>query len=140
MRRIATLLLSPIFVLLLTAPTVLAAQSSPFAGHWEATDPLDGSELDAHIFGGAPVLRIVYTDQGAPVTCGGSGTAIFESFNTAVVDGNDFVSTMRVAICGTLNLHFNGLQIEWSLDDQENDDPSDDVITNSFGEVFTRAS
>jgi hypothetical protein len=140
MRRVATLLISPVLVLLLTAPAVLAAQTSAFAGHWEAIDPLDGSELDAHIFGGAPVLRIVYTDQGAPVTCDGSGTPIFESFNTAIVDGDDFVSTMRVAMCGTLNLHFTGLQIEWSLDDQGNDDPSDDVITNSFGEFFTRAS
>ena len=140
MRRVLPLFLSPILVLLLTASVVLAGQTSPFAGHWEATDPLDGSELDAYISGGAPMLRIVYTDQGAPVTCGGSGTTVFNSFNTAVVDGNDFLSTMRVAICGTLNLHFTGLQLEWSLDDQGNEDPSDDVITNSFGEVFTRAS
>ena len=47
---------------------------------------------------------------------------------------------MRLAICGTLNLDFKGIEIEWSVDDQENDDPSDDVITNSFGEIFTRAS
>jgi hypothetical protein len=39
-----------------------------------------------------------------------------------------------------VNLHFNGVEITWSLDDQADADPSNDVLTNSFGEIFSRAA
>ena len=45
---------------------------------------------------------------------------------------------MRVAKCGSVNLHFAGFTIAWTLDDQGNAVPSDDALTNEFGEIFSR--
>ena len=56
------------------------------------------------------------------------------------VDGNEVSSTIRWARCGTVNLHFNGVEVTWNLDDQGDADQSNDVLINSFGEIFSRAA
>ena len=126
--------------LLVAAPTVQAAPpTSPFSGHWEGPDPIDASNLDAFISGGSHA-QILYTDDEATEACEGSSDQSFTSFLTATVDGNDLNSTMRWANCGTVHLFFNGFTITWTLDDQGDSDPSNDVLTNSFGETYLRAS
>jgi len=138
MRRIATLSISVVLLLLLTASIALAAPSSAFSGHWEAIDPGDGSNLDAYISGEANV-RIVYTDDDATTACADASVAAFTALLTGTVDGDQLQGTFRVAKCGNQNLHFTGFGLFWSLDNQGNSDPSDDVLTNEFGEEFTRA-
>ena len=135
MKRVSLLTVVAFLGLLVAAPVVQAAPpTSAFTGHWEAVDPLDGSNLDADFFGGNSV-QILYTDDGAPVTCGDQS---FTSFLNGKVDGTELNSTMRWARCGTVNVHFSGFEITWSLDDQGDADPSNDVLTNSFGEIFSR--
>ena len=136
MKRVSVLAVVALLGMLVAAPVVQAAPpASAFTGHWEAVDPFDGSNLDATFFGSNSV-QILYTDDGAPVTCGDQS---FTSFLNGKVDGSEVSSTMRWARCGTVNLHFNGLEITWNLDDQGDADPSNDVLTNSFGETFSRA-
>ena len=125
-------------LLLLVPASAMAVQSSSFSGHWVAIDPLDGSNLDATFFGGSHV-RILYTDDVATSACEGASTTAFTSLLVGTVDGNDLLSTMVVAKCGTQPLGFHGLQILWSIDVGDPGDPSDDVLTNSFGEEFSRA-
>ena len=139
MKRVSLLAVVPLLGLLVAAPVVHAAPpTSGFTGHWEGVDPLDGSNLDAYFFGGSSAqMQIVYTDDGASVTCGG---ASFTSFLTGRIDGSELSSTMRWARCGTVNLQFGGFEITWTLDDQGDADPSNDVVTNSFGETFSRTS
>jgi hypothetical protein len=138
-RAVGSLILLPILLLLL-APTVLAIPSSPFSGQWEATDPVDGSDLGADITGGARV-RIVYTDAVASVACDGAPTLEFTSLLIGKVEGDEIHSTMRIGKCGTVPLAFlTGLEITWWLDDGGNGDPSDDILLNSLGEEFTRAA
>jgi hypothetical protein len=124
---------------LVAAPAVQAAPpTSAFTGHWEGIDPLDGSNLDAYFFGGSSAkTQILYTDDGAPFTC---GDASFISFLTGRIDGSELNSTMRWARCGSVNLHFGGFEITWTLDDQGDADASNDVLTNSFDETYSRAS
>jgi hypothetical protein len=126
--------------LVLTAPAVQAAPpTSPFSGHWEATDPLDGSNLDAVIFGGSHP-QILYTDDAATGACEDLSEQAFTSLLTGTVAGEDLNSTMRWARCGTVHLFFTGLTISWTIDDQGDADPSNDVLTNSFGETYSRVS
>lgn len=47
---------------------------------------------------------------------------------------------MRWARCGTVHLFLTGLAISWTIDDQGDADPSNDVLTNSFGEIYSRVS
>jgi hypothetical protein len=116
-----------------------SAPDQCLTGHAEAADPLDGSNLDAFFFGGSSTqMQILYTDDGAPVTCGDPSNQFFTGFLTGRIDGSELSSTMRWARCGTVNLHFNGLEIAWTLDDQGVADPSNDVLTNSFGETYSR--
>lgn len=82
-------------------------------------------------------MQILYTDDGAPGTC---GDASFTSFLTGTIDRSELSSTMRWARCGTVNLHFGGFEITWTLDDQGDADPSNDVLMNSFNETYSRAS
>ena len=126
--------------MLAAAPVVQAAPpTNAFTGHWEAVDPFDGSSLDVYFFGGSSSeMQILYTDDGAPFTCGDPSNQFLTSFLTARIDGTELSSTMRWARCGTVNLHFGGFEITWTLDDQGDADPSNDVVTNSFGETFTR--
>lgn len=139
MKRVSLLVGVALLGLLVAAPVVQAAPpTSAFTGHWEAVDPIDGSNLDAYFFGGSRAqMQILYTDDGAPVTC---GDASFTSFLTGTIDGSELSSTMRWARCGTVNLHFGGFEVTWTLDDQGDADPSNDVVTNSFGETYSRAS
>ena len=140
MKRVSLLAVVAFLGLLVAAPVVQAARpTTAFTGHWEAVDPLDGSNLDAQFFG-SNSAQIMYTDDGAPVTCGDPSNQFFTSFMNGRVDGNEVQSTMRWAHCGTVNLHFNGVEITWSLDDQGDADPSNDLLTNSFGEIFSRAA
>jgi hypothetical protein len=140
MKRVSLLAVVAFLGLLVAAPVVQAAPpTTAFTGHWEAVDPLDGSNLDASFFGGNSV-QILYTDDGAPVTCGDPSNQFFTSLMIGKVDGSEVSSTIRWARCGTVNLHFNGFEIAWNLDDQGDADPSNDVLTNSFGETFSRAS
>ena len=140
MKRVSVLSVIAILGLLVSAPVVQAAPpTSAFTGQWEAVDPLDGSNLDSQFFGSNSV-QILYTDDGAPVTCGDPSNQFFTSLMIGNIDGNEVQSTIRWARCGTVNLHFNGVEITWNLDDQGDLDPSNDVLTNSFGEVFSRAA
>jgi hypothetical protein len=139
MRRVVrSLTLVPI-LLLAIAPAALAARpSTGFTGSWEAIDPLDGSNLRADI-SGAKTTQIVYTDDNATNACEGASTAAFSANLVGWVDGNEMFTTMSNASCGTQPLPFRGLQIAWFLDDGGNSDPADDVLSNSFGEEYTRA-
>jgi hypothetical protein len=140
MKRVSLLAVVALLGLLVAAPVVQAAPpTSAFTGQWEAVDPLDGSNLDAQFFGTNSV-RILYTDEGAPVTCADPSNQFFTSLMIGTVDGSDVSSTIRWARCGAVNLHFNGFDITWNLDDQGDADPSNDVLTNSFGETFSRAA
>ena len=140
MKRVSLLGVVAVLGLLVAAPVVQAASpTSAFTGHWEAVDPLDGSNLNADFFGGSSV-QILYTDDGAPSTCGDPSNQFFTSLMNGKVAGTELNSTIRWARCGTVNLHFSGFEITWSLDDQGDTDPSNDVLTNSFGEIFSRAA
>ena len=140
MKRASLVTVVALLGLLLAVPAVQAAPaSSPFSGHWEGTDPIDGSNLDAVISGGNRP-QILYTDDQATQACEGSSDQSFMSFLTATIDGDDLNSTMRWANCGTVHLFFTGFTIGWTLDDQGDADPSNDVLTNSFGETYSRAS
>jgi hypothetical protein len=126
--------------LLVAVPAVQAAPpASAFSGHWEGTDPIDGSNLDAFISSGNHA-QILYTDDEATDACEGSSDQSFTSFLTATIDGDDLTGTMRWANCGTVHLFFTGFTITWTLDDQGDSDPSNDVLTNSFEETYSRAS
>ena len=131
--------ISALAVLGTTSVVQAAPTASPFSGHWAATDPLDGSNLDAYVFGGSHP-QILYTDDAAPGTCGDTPDQTFTSLLTATVDGSDLNSTMRWARCGTVRLPFGGFEITWTLDDRGDDDPSNDELTNAFGETYARVS
>ena len=138
-RRASLLTVLALLGMLVTAPAVQAAPpTSPFSGHWEATDPLDGSNLDAFISGGSHP-QVLYTDDVATGACEGLSEQAFTSFLTGTVAGDDLNSTMRWARCGTVHLFFTGLTISWTIDDQGDAVPSNDVLTNSFSETYTRA-
>jgi hypothetical protein len=138
-RRALLLTVLAMLGLLVRAPAVQAGPpTSPLSGHWEATDPLDGSDLDAFISGGSHP-QILYTDDEATGACGELSDQAFTSFLTGTVDGDDLNSTMRWARCGTVHLFFAGLAISWTIDDQGDADPSNDVLSNSFEEIYTRA-
>ncbi len=140
MRRVSLLILAALLGLLMVAPSVQAAPpTSPFTGHWEAVDPLDGSDLDVYFFGGSPT-QILYTDAGAPFTCGDPSNQFFTSFLTGKIDGDTLSSTMHWARCGTVQLTFLArFEINWYLDDQDDADPSNDVLTNDFpDEIYSR--
>jgi hypothetical protein len=140
MKRASLVIVVALLGLLLTAPAVHAQPTtSPFSGQWEAIDPLDDSNLDVFIRG-SNTVQMTYTDDGAPFTCGDPANEFFTGFLTASIDGNVLNSTFRWAHCGSVNLHFEGFQLTWTLDDMETTDPSDDVLTNDFDEVFTRVS
>jgi hypothetical protein len=83
---------------------------------------------------------MLYTDDGAPFTCGDPSNDFFTGFLTASIDGDALNSTFRWAHCGSVNLHFEGFQLGWTLDDMGTADPSDDVLRNDFDEAFTRVS
>ena len=124
----------------MAAPAVQASPAtSPFSGHWAGTDPIDGSNLDAFISGGTHA-QILYTDDVATQACEGSSDQSFTSFLTGTIDGDDLNSTMRWAHCGTVHLFFTGFTIRWTLDDRGDSDPTNDVLTNSFGETYSRDS
>ena len=141
MKRVSRLVVFALLGLLVAAPVVQAAPpTSAFTGHWEAEDPLDGSSLDVYFFGGTGAqVQVLYTDAGAPFTCGDPSNQFFTSLMTGRIDGTELSSTMRWARCGTVQLlDFRGFEISWTLDDQGDSDPSNDVLTNSFGEIFSR--
>ena len=138
MRRLATVSISVVLLLLASAPIALAVPSSAFSGHWEGTDPGDGSNLAVSISGETNV-RLVYTDDDATTACADASSRAFVALLIGTVNGSDLQSTFRVAKCGNENLHFTGFGLSWSLDDQGNTNPSDDVLSNEFGEEFTRA-
>ncbi len=138
MNRVLWLIVVALVALIVTAPAVLAAPpTSAFTGHWEATDPLDGSDLDAFIFAGVNA-KILYTDEEATGACEGLSDQAFTSFLTGTIDGDELNSTMRWARCGTVHLFFTGFQITWTLHDQDDADPSNDILTNSIGETYSR--
>ena len=83
----------------------------------------------------------MYTDDGAPVTCGDPSNQFSTSFLTGKIDGDALHSTMHWARCGHTQLQFlTRFEITWYLDDQGDDDPSNDVLTNDFpDETYARA-
>ncbi len=141
MRRIVGCLgVLPILLLVVVTPTLAARPSTGFTGSWEAIDPSDGSNLDAVIFG-ASTTQILFTDDNATSACADASTPVFTSLLVGKVDGDSMHSRMTIAKCGTQPLGFvRGLEIDWTLDDGGNSDPADDVLTNSFGEEYTRSS
>ena len=139
MSRVLRPIVVAVLALLMTAPAVLAGPTtSAFTGHWEATDPLDDSNLDAYIFAGN-TAKILFTDDAATGACEDLSDQVFTSFLTGTVDGDELNSTMRWARCGTVHLFLTGLVITWTLDDQDDADPSNDILSNSFGESYSRA-
>ena len=140
MKRASLISVVTLLALLVAVPAVQAAPTtSPFSGHWEGTDPIDQSNLDAFIFGGTHT-QILYTDDVATQACEGSSDPSFTSFLTGTISGDDLNSTMRWANCGTVHLFFTGFTITWTLDDLGDADPWNDVLTNSFGETYSRGS
>jgi hypothetical protein len=137
-RRLTWGPIAPALLLSLAMAGTVAASNTPFAGLWQGTDPGDGSRLEAQI-SGAVGVQIVYTDDDATTACAESATPEFASVLTGRVEGTELFSTMRVAKCGNVNIMLLGLEITWTLLDQGNADPSDDVLVNSFGEEFVRA-
>ena len=137
MKRASLLAVVAALGLLVMAPAVQAAQSSPFSGHWQGTDPGDRSTLDAFISGGNKV-QITYTDDVATQACEGAADQSFTAFLTGTIDGNVLNSTMKWAKCGSAPLNFNGFGISWTLNNHGNSNPADDVLTNSFGETYRR--
>ena len=138
MRRLATLSISVVLLLLASAPIALAVPSSAFSGNWAGPDPGDGSNLAVSISGETNV-RMIYTDDDATTACADASSSAFTALLIGTVDGSDLQSTFRVAKCGNENLHFTGFALSWSLDDQGNTNPFDDVLSNDFGEEFNRA-
>ena len=138
MKRASRLTVFAILGLLAAAPAVQAAPpSSQFSGHWAGIDPGDGSQLDVFIFGGNHP-QLLYTDDVATSACEGASDQSFTSFLTGTVDGDELNSTMRWAKCGTSPRSFQGLTIGWTLDDQGDSDASNDILTNAFGEIYSR--
>jgi hypothetical protein len=135
MNRVLRIIVVALLALLMTAPAVQAAPTSAFTGHWEATDPADGSNLDAYIFFNA---KILHTDDAATTACADLSDQVFTAFLTGTIDGDELNSTMRWARCGTVNLFFTGFQIAWTLNDLNDLDPSNDILTNEFGEIYSR--
>jgi len=121
---------------LMAASAVQAAPSAgQFAGNWAATD-FDGSALHAYIFGSG---QIQWTDDEASSACEGLDDQSWESFLTGKVEGNDLNSTMKWSRCGSGPASAPaGFGLTWYLDDQGDDDPWNDVLTNEFGEVYAR--
>jgi hypothetical protein len=139
MKRVSRLLVLAILGLLIAAPAVHAAPpASAFAGSWEATDPADGSNLSVSILA-ITTAQIWYTDDEANTACDGQASLVFTSFLLGMIEGDEMASTMLYAKCGSRPVPFHGLFIGWELLDQGDSDPSNDVLTNNFGETYTRA-
>jgi hypothetical protein len=137
--RVLRIIVVAMLALLVTAPAVQAGRpTSAFTGHWEATDPLDGSNLDAYIFAVRHLALILYTDDAATGACEDLSYQVFTSFLTGTIDGDELNSTMRWARCGKVHLPFGGLEITWTLDDLGDTDPSNDILANSFDEFYSR--
>jgi hypothetical protein len=136
MKRVSRLTIVALLGLLMAAPAVqAAAPAGGFAGNWEATD-FDGSALHAHIFGSG---QIQWTDDAATSACAGLDDLSWESFLTGKVVGNELNSTMKWSRCGGEPVGAPaGFGIAWYLDNQGDNDPSNDVLTNDFLEVYAR--
>jgi hypothetical protein len=125
--------------LLIAAPAVHAAPpTSAFAGSWEAIDPADGSNLSLDIHANN-TAQIRYADDEANTACDGQSSLVFTSFLLGRIEGDEMGSIMLYAKCGDRPVPFRGLFIGWELSDQADSDPSNDVLTNNFGETYTRA-
>ena len=139
MRRvIPSLIAVPLLLLAFAGATAAGSPLSPFSGSWAGPDPGDGSQLTA-TFSGGPRMAIDYTDDVATAACADASDQRFFAHLVGVANGDELVSVMRTARCGSQPLPFRGLEITWWFDGGATDSPADDTLTNSFGEVFTRA-
>lgn len=140
MRRVVGAAPLLLVLVLMSASAVLAARpSSPFTGTWIGIDPGDGSNVVAIVLGDK-TTQTAYTDDNATSACAEASTPAFSGQLVGKVSGDVMITTITHAKCGTTPLPWiHGVDIEWFLLDGGNDDPSDDVLLNSFGEEFTRA-
>jgi hypothetical protein len=140
-RRIIGSLGGLVLLLLVVVSSALAARpSSGFTGTWVGTDPGDGSNLTL-VVAGDSTTQSTLTDDDATTACQGAATSEFTAHLVGKVDGNVMDTVIENARCGTVPRPFiHGTQIVWFLDDGGNADPSDDVLTNTFGETYTRAA
>jgi hypothetical protein len=128
-------------LLLLTISAALADTAAPqFAGRWVGPDPGDGSNLAVTISPGSRSVAMMYTDDNATNACADATSPSFSAVLTGRIDGSELISVFRSARCGSQPLDFRGFVVVWSLDDNGTADLADDILTNQFGEAYTRAN
>jgi hypothetical protein len=115
MKRLALVLMAGLLVGQVVVPSVAAAAPSPFTGAWTSVD-LDGSDQTLAISGGA-VVRLQYTDFGAPNTCeGGQGEMFVGTLTGTVADDTLFAAISR-AHCGSKAFpDLEGLEFDFVYD------------------------
>jgi hypothetical protein len=140
MRRVVgSLVALPILLVMLTSAVFGARPGNGFNGSWVAIDPADGSSFTAEIVGDK-TTQIVFTDDNATELCAGEPTTEYTSLSVGKVDGTSMMAVVKHAKCGTVPRPLShGTEVSWVLEDGENDDPADDVLSSSFGDEFTRA-
>jgi hypothetical protein len=86
-----------------------------------------------NISGGTHV-NIKFTDDFGTVCVNhGASTNFFRSNITGTVSGNVLQGQFQSAHCGTLPLKFlQGAPVEYELDDQDNNDPADDTLSDGL--------
>ena len=99
MKRLALVLMAGLLAGLVVVPSVAAAGPSPFTGAWTSVD-LDGSDQTLAVSGGS-VVRLQYTDFGAPFTCEGGQGEMFVGTLTGTVDGDTLATAITTAHCGS---------------------------------------
>ena len=103
MKRLSLLSL---FVLLISAPAVLAAPASPFTGPWRSIDSGDGSAQSLSISGGAKI-QVNYLDHWGTI-CAGAPTRVFQGSLRALRSGDTLTATWRSGRCGKVKFDVSG--------------------------------
>ena len=116
MKRLALVLMAGLLAGLIVVPSVVAARPSPFTGSWTSID-LDGSNQTLAISGGS-VVRLQYTDFGAPFTCEGGQGEMFVGTLTGAVVGDTLFAAITAAHCGSKAFpDLEGLAFDFAYDD-----------------------
>ena len=139
MKRLSLLLVLSMLGVLVAAPSVQAAESSPFAGAWTATDPVnpgDGSTLYLTISGGTTV-NITFIDAYGTICTNAdfgydSPTNWFSSRLTGSVSDDTLVASYVSARCGPLVFDVS----EWGEATWTYDSATDTLFTDN-PEPFT---